>query len=675
MDVDGNIRLRGALFDVNNQSGSANQVLISTGSGVDWVDAAPAGAITGITVKDEGNTVGTAASISTVNFVGPNVTATASGSEATITIEDYVSNAGYSTNAGISTNIKGGSAGNLVYQVGVDSTGFVANGTSGQVLISNGSSAPSWVTAAPAGAITGITIREEGSVVGTANSISSINFVSGNLTAIASGVGATVTLTDNPVFSDLTVNGITNINSNLNVSGNITVGGTTAFITVNELIVKDKDIVLGFTTNAQNQDVSNDTTANHGGIAIASTEGTPLIDISVAGIDEIPSTYKQLMWIKGGTLGAGTTDAWLFNYGVGIGSTQVPNGVRLAVGGVHITDNEVTANRFNGTATDLDINGLPLVADPQSEDFIALYDVSGTVVGKATIQNAALQGVQGTQGTIGSQGTQGLKGEDGVIGVDGAQGTQGTTGSQGTQGIQGLQGTMGSQGTQGLQGLQGTQGNIGSQGLQGQSGTQGIQGTIGSQGSQGVNYDRAVTTYAATDNQTTFLVTYTVPFIEVYLNGVRLSNSEYTATNGTSVILTLGASSGDIIDLIAFNGGVLGAQGTQGTQGTQGVQGIQGTQGTQGTQGIQGITGEGTQGTQGIQGTQGTQGTQGVQGDTTIGIATAGGTVGTGVTLLDFRGPGISTVTVSAGIGTINIEGGGGSSTPDISPVMMGMIF
>ena len=58
-----------------------------------------------------------------------------------------------------------------------------------------------------------------------------------------------------------------------------------------------------------------------------------------------------------------------------------------------------------------------------------------------------------------------------------------------------------------------------------------------------------------------------------------------------------------------------------------------------------------------------------------VGIATAGGTVGIGVTLFDFRGVGISTVTVSSGIGTINIEGGGGSSTPDISPVMMGMIF
>jgi hypothetical protein len=49
-----------------------------------------------------------------------------------------------------------------------------------------------------------------------------------------------------------------------------------------------------------------------------------------------------------------------------------------------------------------------------------------------------------------------------------------------------------------------------------------------------------------------------------------------------------------------------------------------------------------------------------------VGIATAGGTVGTGATVIDFRGAGISTVTVSSGIATINIEGGGGGA---FSPV------
>lgn len=49
-----------------------------------------------------------------------------------------------------------------------------------------------------------------------------------------------------------------------------------------------------------------------------------------------------------------------------------------------------------------------------------------------------------------------------------------------------------------------------------------------------------------------------------------------------------------------------------------------------------------------------------------VGIATAGGTVGSGATILDFRGPGISTITVSSGIATINITGGGGGGAVSI---------
>ena len=51
-----------------------------------------------------------------------------------------------------------------------------------------------------------------------------------------------------------------------------------------------------------------------------------------------------------------------------------------------------------------------------------------------------------------------------------------------------------------------------------------------------------------------------------------------------------------------------------------------------------------------------------------VGINTAGGNVGYGVTLLDFRGAGISTITApSSGISTINITGGGGGGGGSIS--------
>ena len=49
-----------------------------------------------------------------------------------------------------------------------------------------------------------------------------------------------------------------------------------------------------------------------------------------------------------------------------------------------------------------------------------------------------------------------------------------------------------------------------------------------------------------------------------------------------------------------------------------------------------------------------------------VGIATESGLIGIGATVIDFRGSGISTVTVSSGIATVNIEGGGGGT---FSPV------
>jgi len=66
--------------------------------------------------------------------------------------------------------------------------------------------------------------------------------------------------------------------------------------------------------------------------------------------------------------------------------------------------------------------------------------------------------------------------------------------------------------------------------------------------------------YVATSGQTTFsgadaasaTLTYTVNNIAVHRNGVTLDTSEYTASNGTSIVLAVAAGTGDIIDIIAF---------------------------------------------------------------------------------------------------------------------------
>ena len=60
------------------------------------------------------------------------------------------------------------------------------------------------------------------------------------------------------------------------------------------------------------------------------------------------------------------------------------------------------------------------------------------------------------------------------------------------------------------------------------------------------------TVFTATANQTTFSVSYTVGFAEVFLNGSKLSAADFTATNGSSIVLASGAAAGDTIDVVAY---------------------------------------------------------------------------------------------------------------------------
>jgi hypothetical protein len=129
-----------------------------------------------------------------------------------------------------------------------------------------------------------------------------------------------------------------NVGNDLFVGGNVTIGGSSFLLNVTELRVEDKDIILGFTTLSSPTDAS----ANHAGIAIASTEGVGLVPLQAVGLNTLPESYKQLMWLRSGSWAGLATDAFLFNYGVGIGSTQIPYGVRLAVGNIQMTDSIIS---------------------------------------------------------------------------------------------------------------------------------------------------------------------------------------------------------------------------------------------------------------------------------------------------------------------------------------------
>jgi hypothetical protein len=64
---------------------------------------------------------------------------------------------------------------------------------------------------------------------------------------------------------------------------------------------------------------------------------------------------------------------------------------------------------------------------------------------------------------------------------------------------------------------------------------------------------RSVTEFTATAGQTTFTpASYTPGFINVFRSGVRLGTSNFTATNGVTVVLTNAAAAGDLITIESF---------------------------------------------------------------------------------------------------------------------------
>ena len=192
---------------------------------------------------------------------------------------------------------------------------------------------------------------------------------------------------------------------NVTIQGDVSIGGTSILLDAETIRIEDKEIILGFTTTV----TPNDNTANSAGIAVASTEGHSLVPLQVVGINSLPNTYKQWLWYKHNTMGAGTTDAWLSNQAVGIGSTLVPNNIRLAVGDVKVGDYSIDARNIAGTAATITSgNFVTLDAKTSYIDVGFATHLSGTslnYVGISTISNVraetiTLSGVSTFSGNV-----------------------------------------------------------------------------------------------------------------------------------------------------------------------------------------------------------------------------------------------------------------------------------
>jgi hypothetical protein len=105
---------------------------------------------------------------------------------------------------GTDLNVSGMATINQIHLEGLSPDGTTF-GVSNYVPVANGSGGWSWqpIAAAGGGSLDGISVLEEGSSVGAAGSIISVNFTGDNVTATATGTAATIDFNDSPTYQNI----------------------------------------------------------------------------------------------------------------------------------------------------------------------------------------------------------------------------------------------------------------------------------------------------------------------------------------------------------------------------------------------------------------------------------------------------------------------------------------
>ena len=206
------------------ENGTTGFGLFSRGSGQppQWLAAAPAGAIEGLLVFDEGSAVGVGTTYSGLDFRGLDVVATGgnNGGIATVTISQQ----NYVDQAGVSTSVVGGAA--SVTQVNVDV------GISSFADFKITSSGVGATVGGSAGVVTyfGSGTELSGIVTSiTAGNNISVSGATGNVTI--TGLANTANIT----AEQLVVTGVSTFRGNATFDGNVTIGGTLTYEDVNSI--------------------------------------------------------------------------------------------------------------------------------------------------------------------------------------------------------------------------------------------------------------------------------------------------------------------------------------------------------------------------------------------------------------------------------------------------------
>ena len=209
------------LKDGDGSVGTAGQVLSYDGSDLQWVDAAAADALVGLTVESEGVIQGSSNAVSRFNFTGDIISASVSGSEATVNVTTPKTSGEFFTGVSSSLHLK---------PLSYESAMFTFPSTAGKQYIIE--------------SIHVANIDESVGVGTTANIIASIEDSSGEQTYIAYNVpiltGGAIDLLKNPIVAGpdcvirmwSTNSGYVGVNTALDVYVNYTTETSSDYVSV-----------------------------------------------------------------------------------------------------------------------------------------------------------------------------------------------------------------------------------------------------------------------------------------------------------------------------------------------------------------------------------------------------------------------------------------------------------